>query len=319
MFKKVLVTNKTNRKWERIVNEGVFTIQKEEVFAKDDRFYTIGSCFAEEVRKSLTKKEIEIFPKLNEKQFSFANSQIDTLPHREHLNFYNTFSILQEIQNAIKPIKPYQEDVWTLDDTFFEKGKLFHIPGKTVYQSPYRRMILSNDYDEYSYNNNLVSEAIREGIHSANVFVITLGLTEVFFNKQKLAINGFPGYLTKRSSRDVIFRNSSFTENLENLKKIRKHLKTINPQYRIIVTVSPVPLQRTFTDQDIYVANMRSKSVLRAAADAFTEFFDDVTYLPTYEYVSSLGTKAFKPDLRHIEEYAVDTIMEMFMRSKFVH
>jgi len=40
------------------------------------------------------------------------------------------------------------------------------------------------------------------------------------------------------------------------------------PDLKIVVTVSPVALERTFSDRDVILANMISKSTLRSAAGA---------------------------------------------------
>lgn len=58
------------------------------------------------------------------------------------------------------------------------------------------------------------------------------------------------------------------------------------PHARIVLTVSPVPLSRTFTGQDVAVANCYSKSVLRAAAEAVVQQYDFVDYFPSYESVT---------------------------------
>ena len=81
----------------------------------------------------------------------------------------------------------------------------------------------------------------------------------------------------------------------------------------MVVTVSPVPLERTFSDQDIVVANCEGKSTLRAVLGEFSRMYDDVIYFPAYEMVTALGEIAYIPgDLRHIKKSVVDMIIQTF-------
>ncbi len=75
-----------------------------------------------------------------------------------------------------------------------------------------------------------------------------------------------------------------------------------------------MPLQNTFTDQDIVVANAESKAVLRAAAGAFARRHDNVSYFPSYEMVThSQPDFALRADRAHVEPEMVDHIMSSFI------
>lgn len=70
---------------------------------------------------------------------------------------------------------------------------------------------------------------------------------------------------------------------------------------RFAVGVSPRPIAETFTDDDVLVADARSKSVLVAGARAFADGHADIVYLPTLETVSrSAQTVAFAADGRTV-------------------
>jgi hypothetical protein len=75
--------------------------------------------------------------------------------------------------------------------------------------------------------------------------------------------------------------------------------------------VSPVPLGRTFTDDDIVIANGYSKAQLRAVAGQIDAEFDNVIYWPSYEI--ALRADLFRPDGRHITEDGVRFIMDRFL------
>lgn len=51
-----------------------------------------------------------------------------------------------------------------------------------------------------------------------------------------------------------------------------------------IFTVSPIPLNFTFTDNDIVVANKYSKSMLRASVEQFIDN-KNIFYFPSFEIV----------------------------------
>jgi hypothetical protein len=109
---------------------------------------------------------------------------------------------------------------------------------------------------------------------------------------------------------------TDFAENIEALEAFRTGLKVLNPDARIIVTVSPVPLQVSFTGTDPGVANMLSKSVLRAVAQAMADAHSDVDYFPSYEMVAlAPRSKAYAPDCRHIGDAAVSAVIGKFLQS----
>jgi hypothetical protein len=69
---------------------------------------------------------------------------------------------------------------------------------------------------------------------------------------------------------------------------------------KILLTVSPVPLTKTFTNEDAVVANSYSKSVLRVCAQELKERHPEVDYFPSFEIVSSCGLDSFKEDNIHV-------------------
>ena len=63
------------------------------------------------------------------------------------------------------------------------------------------------------------------------------------------------------------FRATTVSENLTNLKKIVKLIRTHVPKASIVFTLSPVPLAATFRGVSCVTANATSKAVLRVAVD----------------------------------------------------
>jgi hypothetical protein len=86
-----------------------------------------------------------------------------------------------------------------------------------------------------------------------------------------------------------------------------------HPQLEILVTVSPVPLDATFTGADVVTANSYSKSVLRAAASEWSQNHRNISYFPSYEIVmNSARDRAWFMDGRHVRHDMVAHVMEVF-------
>ncbi|WP_203531257.1 GSCFA domain-containing protein [Pseudoroseicyclus tamaricis] len=67
-----------------------------------------------------------------------------------------------------------------------------------------------------------------------------------------------------------------------------------------MLTVSPVPMVRSFTGQDVLEANSYSKSLLRVAAEMARERLAFVDYFPSYESVTLTDrSRAYGPDRIH--------------------
>jgi tetratricopeptide (TPR) repeat protein len=79
---------------------------------------------------------------------------------------------------------------------------------------------------------------------------------------------------------------------------------------KILITTSPVPLTRTFTGQDISIANSYSKSVLRAVCGAAPLERQGVDYFPSYE-MATLSSPAlvWKADRIHVSPAFVGKIV----------
>jgi len=111
---------------------------------------------------------------------------------------------------------------------------------------------------------------------------------------------------------------SGYEENFANMAKVVEIINRIRPDARIVVTVSPVGLARTFSDNDILAANTEGKSILRASLGALDRKFDSVTYFPSYEMVMYNSPVSFRADDgRHVDDWIVSKIVSMFKEVHF--
>ncbi|GAB6141989.1 hypothetical protein JCM14076_27180 [Methylosoma difficile] len=155
-------------------------------------------------------------------------------------------------------------------------------------------------------------------IKKADVVVLTLGLSEVWFDKQSsLYLNiAITPELVKRYPGRFEFHVFDYSKTLSYLNEIYalldKHLK---PGFRLMLTVSPVPLNVTYRSQDVLISNAYSKAVLRASVEEFIIDKANVNYFPSYEFVSLTNAEIVwsEDDFRHIHESFIDFIMANVM------
>ena len=90
--------------------------------------------------------------------------------------------------------------------------------------------------------------------------------------------------------------------------------RKLNPNLRIILTVSPVPLIATFEPRHVLVSTTISKAALRVAADEIKKLYPFVEYFPSYEIISgsAIGAPYFEPDLRQVRQVGVNHAMRIF-------
>jgi hypothetical protein len=91
-------------------------------------------------------------------------------------------------------------------------------------------------------------------------------------------------------------------------------IRSINPEMKFILTVSPVPWMATAYDMNVIVATTYSKSVLRAAAGYLAEKYEFVDYFPSYEIISSHVMRAqfYEADMRTVSMHGVRHVMSHF-------
>ena len=320
-FNKINCVEKTNKKWEVLFADKTLTIPFKKIFSMEDKFFTIGSCFAEEIRKALTSEQISCLPNYSKIIFDPNRAIVDTLPTREHMNFYNTFSIKQEFSRAVGSWVQEPDDYWMLKGKKIIDGRLYNSPESSdmVYQDPYRRLVFADTPAHLNQISNKITETFRQGLRDATVLIITLGMTEVFRKKNNGKIcNQVPIYGGGGGLREAEFYNSSFADNLANVQTLLDEVKAFNPAIKVVLTVSPVPLHRSFGPNDIFVNNYASKCTLRSVAEQICIEYPWVHYFPSFEIVWNLGSSAYmEKDLLHVKPEIVGLITSAFRKSFF--
>jgi len=185
------------------------------------------------------------------------------------------------------------------------------------YMDPFREEIKFSSPEEYMANCDAHISAARDALTRAEVFIITLGLNEIWQFKMDGSV--FSRSPWRIAPSFVEQRTLTVEENVAELELMLDILRRFNPNVKVIVSLSPVPLHATFLHERYHVveANMHSKSVLRVAAQEFVEKSDEVYYLPSFELITFGIKDPWKEDQRHVNPQAVTRVMEMF-REMFV-
>ena len=155
----------------------------------------------------------------------------------------------------------------------------------------------------------------RKLFDSAEVLIITLGLSEVWYNKGtgEVFSSTIPRSLFDEETYG--FRLSTVSENVENLSIVYGLIRKQSPNARIIFTLSPVPLLATFRPISCISANTVSKATLRVAVDELyrnNQADERLHYWPSYELVMEGFRDSFASDNRHVRKEVLTFIMLLF-------
>lgn len=310
-IQKIQVRDKPNPRWSSHFNNKLLTVPRKPLFGPQDTVFTIGSCFAERIRIALSDEALNVGPPMQDIPLAQDQFRIDSLPQRPHMNYYNSFTIRQEFERHIGEWTRQDDDYWTIKDKVWD--------GELVYQDPYRRMVLARTPEDLAEANKRIDTAVDNGIKNSSVFFMTLGMAEVFINEKSGSVAcQKPGYAGGAGENETRFHMSDYLENLGNMQRVVDIITSLNPQARIVTTVSPVALARTFGENDILTANSEGKSILRAALGQLARDNDNVTYFPSYELVMCNAPVSFREDDgRHVDDWIVSKIVETFKEAHF--
>ena len=260
--------------------------------AANDSICTIGSCFARGVEREFALRGFTV--PLWKFDIPSELRADDKRAPRAFLNKYNPYSMLNEIDAAFGKLD---------SDAFFLRngeGELLDL------QLSYAKFLPSGRAHAIR---KLIQDNVRDAFASSRVVVVTLGLIECWYDRETgLYLNelGSPRDMLRHAGR-FEFRVLGPMETIDATRSLIEKIHAVGPDgQKIIVSVSPVPLGRTFTEADVLTANGYSKSVLRVAAEVVTREFDFVDYFPSYESVmASERAVAWKEDYRHVTEATV--------------
>jgi len=263
--------------------------------------FAIGSCFARSVELHLMGFGFDV----PTRTFLEKNPGAEHLTGDDILNKYTPASIYQELLWT-KRIRDRDGEVSDADIEPFllalDNGNVVDLQRRSM--SPFgvgREDALLQRRSLYE---------LFEKVFDSDVVVITLGTIECWLDRATGQFVEFGTYMRKHNDGNrFAFKRLTFQEAYEFTRKSIDLIDETGTK-NVLITASPVSLARTFTADDVIVANSYSKSVLRAVAGQIAEECPNVDYFPSYENVMlTKQNHVWANDLTHIEGEFVGRIM----------
>jgi hypothetical protein len=266
-----------------------------------DQIFTIGSCFAREIEVALADRGFSIPALELVKNFMASESLgLGNSFNRSFLNQYGVPSIFNQIHQAVELNGDLPTNLYAYE---ISAGKFVDMDMPAfVRPAPLEHVV---------NRRNALMSCTKE-ILKCNTIIITLGLSELWWDNGANCYRNtsvLPRILDAEQNRFEL-HVLSYQDIFSYLSRALNLIKLINPQSRILLTVSPVPMNYTYTSNDVMVANTYSKSVLRAAVEEAINTFPNVFYYPSYETVIlSQRDLAWENDMMHVQPKMVKKIV----------
>jgi hypothetical protein len=262
-------------------------------FDRATKIASAGSCFAQRVAHELSARG-----------FTYVKAERDCDFSARYGNIYTTRQLAQLLERATGAFRP-SEDVWTNP-----QGR---------YIDPFRARAVPEGFpsvEALRADRRQHLAAVVRAIETAEVFIFTLGLTEMWISAiDGAAYSAAPGYGSGQyDAQKHLFHNSDVEENVAHLERFLELAHRINPELRVLLSVSPVPLALTYESANVLSATTYSKSVLRVAAETIRRRHARIDYVASYEIVTNTGNGSayFSDDRRNVSDAAVAHVMRSF-------
>ena len=243
-----------------------------------DELVLIGSCFSDEIGN-----------KLKDLRFNSISNPAGTL--------FSPLAIHNLLSESIQPKH-------NLSNFTIKRGEIFC-------NYHFHSDIHADNEKTLNEKIALLGRSILERIKQAKVLFLTFGSSWVYKHKQ---LNAYVANCHKQNS-------NSFEKEILNVSEISKRflelipeIHKLNPEIRIVFTVSPVKHLRDGVEE-----NFLSKSVLRLAIDEIIKDSKNTSYFPAYELITDdlRDYRFYKEDLAHPNELAVNYVWEKFSQTYF--
>ena len=268
----------------------------------DDWIATAGSCFAQHLSGALAGLGYRFMVTEPGPEGSGAERNYGVYPARFG-NIYTVRQLLQLFDRAYGLLRPLDE-AWRRPD-----GAL---------ADPFRPQIEPDGFAsqaELEADRRRHFTCVRAMFEGCQAFIFTLGLTETWMSTRDGAVFPVaPGVSAGEATDDYAFHNLSVAEMTDDLRALLRKLRAVNPDVRVILTVSPVPLVATYEHRHALISNTYSKAALRVVADEVARAEPQTTYFPSYEIITGPQTRGrfFAEDLRSVTAEGVAHVMDLF-------
>ena len=274
-----------------IRNDDFVTDPQPGLVTPDTRVSVVGSCFAVNFKIWLVMNGYN-FCQFEDGPMAFMGS-VRAGP------IFNTGMLRQLVEWAYDGFDP-DERYWPREGWLFD---------------PYRKAICWPDEASAEAERAAHFDAVRRMLRDSEVLIVTLGLSEVWRSRRDgcaFYLMPPPEVFDERRHENALL---SVDENVENLERFYAKVRAANPDLRLVLTLSPVPLLATYQDQHAVVADTVSKALLRAAIDEFSRAHPEVIYFPSYEIALRTPDWPYTADNRHIRQKpTIERIMATFIK-----
>jgi hypothetical protein len=276
--------------------------------SRHTRVASAGSCFAQHISHALMKRGYNYF--ITENAPAFLSSEMALrygygVFSARYGNIYTTLQLLQLVQRAFGKFEP-QDQFWST-----EGGRCFDLLRPRIIPQGFASAA------EAEADNKQHLAAVRRLFETTDVFVFTLGLTEVWLSKSDgTAYPTCPGCGSagRYDPAKYEFHNLSVVETSACLSSAIDLIKACNPAIQIVLTVSPVPLIATMEPRHVLQASTYSKGVLRVSAEEMVKQHANVHYFASYETITATRNAHvnFEEDGRTTTAEGVARVMDIF-------
>jgi len=274
---------------------------------------TYGSCFAQHFGRALKARNYGWM--LSEEGHSDLTSETAARFNYGVFtartgNIY-TVSLLRQWTDWALGVRKPPSEVWVKGGRFYD---------------PFRPNIEPDGFAseaEVVASREMTIEAFRKSFTEANLFVFTLGHTESWNNIEGYEYPMCPGTIAGIFNKDKHkFINHVHRDIIRELRQTVAMMRSVNPELRILLTVSPVPLTATMSGNHVLTGTLESKSTLRSVAGELTRSHNVFDYFPSYEIISSAPFQGmfYNENKRTVRQAGVDFVMDSFftcIESKF--
>jgi tetratricopeptide (TPR) repeat protein len=271
--------------------------------------FTVGSCFARNIEEHVSRLGFRV-PTL---AFSVPDSERSGGRGNAILNKYTPAAIRQEfewvrrVHEAGGRVEP--DHVAALTFACSDGTQIDLQLGGFRPVSPERLLARRQElYDVFRH------------LFTADCVVLTLGLVEAWRDETTgLCIQQAPVHSSfRRALSRFTFQRLDFATCRADVQAAIDTVRAVNPAAAFLITTSPVPLDRTFTADDVITATMHGKSVLRAVCGEIVAANERVDYFPSYESVMlTRDWSVFQPDRRHVADAFVGRIVQRLLDTYF--
>lgn len=309
----VISKDQLNSSWSLSNRGRRISLRRAPIASGRTKIFAMGSCFANEIRRALQVKGFDVYPAYAALAIDPQRQILAKLHEVDNISHYDTFAIRQEFEQAFARRHYQVADFFELEGTPVNQ----RLQKPKVWQDPQRKLMYGADEVSIQDLSARFDDCVRQGIEAADVYILTLGLIEVWKNLQNGKFLCRPpgsGYNGGVGRERAEFRLTHFQENYDNIRAVVEMILGSYPNKHIVFSVSPVALQSTWTGNDIIVANTYSKAVLRAVAGQILADYGPgrhVHYMPAFEIAQNLDI--FHADGRHVTPQGAEFIVNGFM------